>query len=284
MLLTFSGGILATEPENNLFAALKRYAQLADASYADEAEMRRVSTTQGYSLSKYGHIPGLELTYALLTNETRKRQIISVRGTANIENALVDLSIKLVPDKHTGISLHQGFAQSATSIYQSIRPSLKKGYRISTTGHSLGGATALILAMYLDKDQYQLDRVITFGQPKVTNITGSRQYQHLNVTRVVTPRDLVPLVPPLDPMDLTNLDIYWHLGKEVILLSDSDYSLIDGLDSMLRATKIFGKALDEENLQHHKMSLYLKLIDSKTADATLVSYDNDFNIFGLFGS
>lgn len=246
--------------------------------------MRRISTAQGYSLSKHGTIPGLELTYSLLTNDTRKSHIITVRGTSNIENALVGIALNLVADKRIGISLHHGFAQSAESIYQALQPNLNKDYKISTTGHSLGGATALILAMYLDTDQYQLDKIITFGQPKVTNIAGTQRYQHLDVIRVVTPGDLVPLVPPLDPADLTKVDIYWHLGKELILLTDREYSLIGGLDSMLRATKIFGEAINMDNLHHHQMAHYLKLIDSKISDATLVPYKNDFNFFGLLES
>ena len=81
--------------------------------------------------------------------------------------------------KHAEIRLHQGFAQAAESLYLAIRPHLNKNYKITTTGHSLGGAVALILAMYLDKDHYLLDKVVTFGQPKVTNVTGAQHYRHL---------------------------------------------------------------------------------------------------------
>jgi hypothetical protein len=71
--------------------------------------------------------------------------------------------------------------------------------------------------MYLDAGGYSVGEVITFGQPMVAKISGSREYAHLDVTRVVTPKDMVPLVPLLNPMDLMNINICWHLGIEFVL-------------------------------------------------------------------
>ena len=122
---------------------------------------------------------------------------------------------------------------AADLIYKNIKNDLIKSYRINTTGHSLGGATALILAMYIHTDGLHAGKVVTFGQPKVTNIAGSKKYGHLDVTRVVMPKDMVPLVPPLDPMDLANMDIYWHSGTEVVLRDSNTYSLLKGIDSMM---------------------------------------------------
>ena len=158
-----------------------------------------------------------------------------MRGTSNAENAMVDIDIKLLPDEKTGVRLHRGFAYAARQIYAELSPLLKDGYRIRSTGHSLGGAVAQILAMYLDTDGYEVDRIVTFGQPKVTNLPGANRFEHLDILRVVTPTDLVPLVPPFDPLDIKNIDIYWHAGSEIILLEDDTYAILRGVDSMLRA-------------------------------------------------
>lgn len=265
------------------FLQLKEYAVFAHATYLTEAEISRISELKHYTLSRYGNILELEVSYFLLTNDKTRAQVIAVRGTSNVENVLIDVDLKLKTDRYAGIRLHSGFSQAAEKIYQEIKPLLKPDYAVSTTGHSLGGAVALILAMYLDLDHFNSNRVVTFGQPKVTNITGAKKFEHLDIIRVVMPRDLVPLVPLLDPVDINDLDIYWHAGKEVILLADTSYAILEGVSSMLRATRFTREPLTENNLQEHQMGLYLRMLDTKIPTARLVPFKNSLNLFNLFG-
>ncbi len=265
-----------------LFTQIKPYAEMANAAYLPAHEAQAIIEAQSYRLDQYSNVPGVEVNYFVATNDALKHHIIAVRGTANIENAVVDISLKLLADEHAKIALHQGFAQAAEGIYKVVLPTLNKDYKISTTGHSLGGAVAVILAMYLDIDQYNLGPIITFGQPKVTNVSGALAFRHLDINRVVTAQDLVPLVPPLDVMDINKLDIYWHLGKEIVLLEEHDYAELEGVKSMMRATKIFNTKLSQENLEHHKMAGYLEQIDRKSETATLVPYDTSINLLKLF--
>ena len=269
---------------NERFKTLLDYASIANAAYQRSDKIETALTDAGYTLTQHGQLPGYGVSYFLATNDQLKQQILAVRGTSNIENAMVDVAIKLLPNEHTGIKLHQGFAQSADFIYDKLKPHLNKDYRINTTGHSLGGATALIFAMHLDADGFNVGKVITFGQPKVTNVSGSRKYRHLDVTRVVMPKDMVPLVPPLDPMDITNVNIYWHLGTEVVLQQANTYSELEGINSMLRATDFLNENISEKNLQQHYMSLYIKSLSQKQANPERVPYVNDFSINDWFGS
>ena len=269
--------------ESDRFKMLHDYALIADAAYQGENAVENVLLDQGFTLSAHGELPGYGVSYFLATSTATKQQILSVRGTSNVENALVDVAFQLLPNKPTGIKLHQGFALSADYIYEKVRTELNRDYRINTTGHSLGGAVALILAMYLDSAGYDVGKVITFGQPKVTNMSGSRQYAHLDVTRVVTPKDMVPLVPPLDPMDLMNMDIYWHIGTELVLQAGNTYSELEGIDSMMRATDFLNEMVSEKNLRHHFMNEYINLITPKLVNATRVPYENDFSIYEWLG-
>ena len=273
-----------TADEPARFQTLYDYALIADAAYYDKARIEKALTTQGYTLTAHEQLPGYAVSYILATNDETRQQLLAVRGTSNIENAMVDVAFVLLPNKPTGIKLHQGFSKSADFIYDRVKPKLNRDYRINTTGHSLGGAAALILAMYLDAGGYDVGQVITFGQPKVTNIAGSRKYSHLDVTRVVTPKDMVPLVPPLDPMDLMNMDIYWHLGTELVLYEDNSYSELEGVDSMMRATDFLNEMVSEKNLQHHYMTVYLNSLTPKKVNAKRVPYDNDFSLTDWFGS
>jgi hypothetical protein len=266
------------------FAQLQKQAIFADAAYQPEDQIRSLVESRNYTLTLYKTIPDIQIAFFLATNESSKTQLISIRGTSNVENAMVDIYLQLVDDQKTGLRLHHGFSLGARKVYADLKPLLKPGYKINTTGHSLGGAVAVILAMYLDADRFNIGQVTTFGQPKVTNITGAGKLQQLNVIRVVTPFDLVPLVPLFDPLDINNLDVYWHGGTEVILLADSDYAMLEGLDSMLRASSFTQRALNEENLKHHQMTLYLETLEAKKKSAKLVPYQNNFNLFNLFGS
>lgn len=269
------------EPVN--FMQLIEAAEFSNAAYLPESEIGEVIHHRNYNLTQYHTLPENQVSYFIATNELTRTQLIAVRGTSNVENAIVDIAFKLKLDEHTGLRLHAGFSSAGKQVYAAIQPNLKKDYTINTTGHSLGGAIALILAKYLDTDEYQVGQVITFGQPKVTNLAGAKAFEHLNIIRVVSPLDLVPLVPPFDPLDINNLDIYWHSGQEVLLLADTQYSLLEGINSMLRTTKFTQKRLSEENLQHHKMALYLELLNGKKLSSELIPHKNSLNLFNLFG-
>lgn len=263
---------------------VKDYAIFSALAYESAETVQRESSKLDYSATYFGNIAEINIRYYLLTQHKSKQQIIVVRGTANIENAIIDASVKLVNDPIAGVALHEGFAYSARRVYQQLKPFLKTDYTINTTGHSLGGAIASILAMYLDSDNYKTNMTITFGQPKITNITGANRYSHLHVLRVVTPADMVPLVPPFDPLNMSDLNIYWHTGTELVLNADNTYSILSGINSMMRAADFTQTIPNDRNLQNHQMRYYLSLIENKLGHGREVPYKSVFNLFNLFGN
>jgi len=264
------------------FTTIQSYALLANAAYEGKAKARQACEAQGYEFTHYGTASGVEVDYFLGTDPAHKTQIIAVRGTTNAENVMLDADFKLIRDEHTRNMLHSGFAASAAAIYKTIKPMLKRDYTINSTGHSLGGAVAMVLAMYLEQDGYKLGKMISFGQPKVTNITGATRYDDMNITRVVTEKDMVPLVPPFDPMDIKNADIYWHAGEELILLPGEEYSVTSGITSMLRAVQFFKEMPGEQNLQYHMMTFYLELIEKKIGSSKKLPYKTGISIYDMF--
>lgn len=284
MLIFVSATASAIETGAIDFTAIRHQAGFATVAYLSEDEIRDFVEAGNYTLTLYKTIPEIHISYFLATDRQTGSQVISVRGTSNIENAMVDILLKLRPDKKTGVQLHEGFSHAARQVYADLKPLLEKDYTIRTTGHSLGGAVALILAMYLDVDHFNVERVTTFGQPKVTNVAGASKFDHISIIRVVTPFDLVPLMPPLDPLDIYNVDVYWHAGKEVVLLNGNQYAILEGLDSMLRATRFIREPFSQAHMEQHQMSAYLGMIDTKTGSSRLVPYQSDLNIFNLFGS
>ncbi|WP_421852683.1 lipase family protein [Marinomonas sp.] len=261
------------------FASIKAQAKLSDDTYLEANTLEQRLQEQGQTLVHQSLIPASQVSYFLSSADGV--QTLAIRGTANLENAMLDLDLELKPDTVLDIKLHQGFGSGAKAVYEDIKPFLSKDQPIHLTGHSLGGAIAVILAMYLQKEGYSVEQVITFGQPKVTNVTGAKKFDNLPLIRVVTPNDIVPLVPPLSPMQIRDLDIFWHMGEEVILLGNKKFTQTNGIKSMLRATKFTTSIPSEKNLQAHQMATYLKMIDQLQTSAKEIPYKTDINFFGF---
>lgn len=260
------------------FIELKNDAMLSDTSYFSQDLIAEHLQENNYELVHYQELPETALSYFLAVSPEGV-QYLSFRGTSNLENALVDIDVSLMPDESLGIQLHQGFVSATQAAFQNAKPYLNTSQPIVTTGHSLGGAVAVIMAMFLQQDGYLLHRVTTFGQPKVTNVFGARKFSDLPLTRVVTPKDIVPLVPPLSPLQLKDLDIYWHMGQEVLLLPGDKYARLEGLNSMMRATKFVSNVPNESNLTAHMMNTYISKINQKIENSELVDYE--MSLFGF---
>ena len=261
------------------FNAIKSQAQLSDDTYLETDTLESRLQIQGPQLMHQSLISDSQVSYFLST--AKDVQTIAVRGTANLQNAMIDLTVSLQADPVLDIKLHQGFASAARAIYADMKPYLNKDQAIHITGHSLGGAIAVILGMYLQTDGYAVTQIITFGQPKVTNVTGAKKFDDLPLIRVVTLHDIVPLVPPISPLQIKNLDIFWHMGTEVILMGDKQYAETSGVKSALRATKFTTSIPSEKNLNAHKMTSYLARINDLLESPIEVPYKTDINLFGF---
>jgi len=77
--------------------------------------------------------------------------IIVIRGTANEGNVLSDIDVRLVSDTRTGIRLHKGFRDASITIMQILDDEHTLEHTVHVTGHSLGGAVAQIIGMWLHK-------------------------------------------------------------------------------------------------------------------------------------
>jgi triacylglycerol lipase len=276
---TLLAGDDSAQNNDSLFSFLLRYAKLAHAAYQDEDHMKQISKEQGLIFAGAGTLEIEKVGYFIGTAPTTKSMVISVRGTSNLENTIVDLNYTLREDSHTGIQLHTGFLQSAANLYREIKPRIEDGYTVHVTGHSLGGAVALILAMHLYVDGFKVGDVVTFGQPKVTNRSGAAKFENLNVIRLVAEHDMIPIMPPLDISDIMNtkMDIFWHLGKAYLLLPGQYYARLEGLDSLKHGMGFFSKKPRQENIDAHRMDNYLNLIEEKAKRSVLIPYEEREN-------
>ena len=126
--------------------------------------------------------------------------IIVIRGTANAENVQSDIDVRLVNDDDLGIRLHKGFRDASVTVMSSIDNTFlnnAKKYTIEhtvhITGHSLGGAIAQIIGMWLHKRGHNV-QVFSYGSPKVSNeVLSSGHPTHWRVVRLSDP---IPFTPP----------------------------------------------------------------------------------------
>jgi hypothetical protein len=230
------------------------YARRAGAAYGDEAAIRAV-TAPG-AVVTVADLPGVDVRAFVEVDEARRVQWVAVRGTANLENVVEDAAYAKVHAPDLGISVHAGFVDDAHAVWSFARPLLRPGLETRVTGHSLGGALAVLFAMRLSLEPQPLGRVITFGQPKVTNEQGVARFRSLPLLRVVNHDDPVPNLPWETP-GAARGGLYRHLGEELRLTDRGTFALFPEHQAEgFLVTSFFGR-LGRENPVEHEIARYL---------------------------
>ena len=120
--------------------------------------------------------------------------ILVFRGTKNAKNALItDLDFRVFKDNGLGgVFLHRGFRDAAMYILKDIDENYKLEQIVYLTGHSMGGAVAQIIGLWLDQRGHDV-QIYTFGSPKVSTTFFGNRPTHF---RVSFGNDPVPFLPP----------------------------------------------------------------------------------------
>lgn len=241
------------------------YARRASAAYGDEAAIR-AAIGPGPALT-VGNLPGVDVRAFVEVDEAKRVQWLAVRGTANLENAAEDADYAKVSAPELGIVVHAGFVADARVVWSFARPLLRPGLETRVTGHSLGGALAVLLAMRLRVDGMPLGHVITFGQPKVTTEEGVARFRDLPLLRVVNHDDPVPLLPWETPGAAVG-GLYRHLGRELRLTDRGTFELFAEHSAERYLLTSFVGRLGRENPKEHEIARYLGRIEALIATRT----------------
>ena len=254
-------------PVDIKFAEIDTYAERSRTAYSAKSAIR-AKYPKTIRISSPGEAG---VRYFLEQDNKTKTQIITVRGTADNINFLEDLDITVRTDRKTDIPVHAGFDRAARAIYGDVKPHLKRTYRTYVTGHSLGGAVAALLALYAIEDDFMVERVVTFGQPKFTTAAGVQRLR-LPLMRVVDENDIVPMLPPATATDPV-FGPYEHLGPEVILLRGQYYAYLPTHDAHRIDVGEFWRSIGIADLPDHKIARYVTRVADKINGAVEVTYN-----------
>ena len=149
--------------------------------------------------------------------------IIVIRGTANAENVQSDIDVRLVDDARTGIKLHKGFRDASLGVMEIIDRDHTVEHTVHITGHSLGGAVAQIIGMWLHKRGNNV-QIFSYGSPKVSyQVMSSGQPTHW---RVVRRSDPIPFTPPWPYIQtglfIDSVSLDWGPDNDNGLISKTD--------------------------------------------------------------
>ena len=211
------------------------------ASIAEEQNPFIKSAYSGAILRDLGQSRG---KLFIVTDSYYKTQTIVIKCTGII-SLLKDSSLYKRSGSELNASFHQGLEDRAYEAHKIVVPLIRKGYKTYIVGHATGGGAAVILMAYLKRDGFSIEKVVTFGQPRVTNRIGVDFYKDFPLVRVVLKSDVVPLLP----LGST----YKHFGFEVFLDGDN-YILLTGGSTQLK---------DSCSLDQNPMFKYLTNLRNK---------------------
>jgi hypothetical protein len=204
--------------------------------------------------------------------------VIAFAGTQgdDIKDWITDLRFRRRKSKMLGGSVHGGFLAAIRSVSDQIdslisRFHLKPGIRVFITGHSLGGALAMLCGSIFQASislRFSNPQIYTFGQPRVGNSEFVADYQARlgeHTWRFVHEEDIVPRLPLW-------LMGFRHAGHEVFLPSfPSLPGSADYLFDPDPITKVFSDIIglwqawqrkEDTLVRDHFMASYLARLES----------------------
>ena len=110
----------------------------------------------------------------------------------------------------------------------------RKERPIWVTGHSLGGAIALLAAWRLHQKFISIHRIVTFGAPMIGNNAAAEAFHREFPNRVIRYVDSFDMVPKLPTMSLLSNE-YDHVQLEIKLGDDSQESAAQRIASLAAA-------------------------------------------------
>ncbi|MBX3317986.1 MAG: lipase family protein [Phycisphaeraceae bacterium] len=193
--------------------------------------------------------------------------IIAFRGTEPTKPAdwLADSKYEPRSWRAVGGLVHHGIAEYVDSIWDQLMESIKEvrtsGQAVWLTGHSLGGAMAVLAAARLavEHPEILVHGVVTFGQPRVGDEGFAGAYSGVlgdRTVRCVNNRDIVVRVP-MRIMKYRDVGSVWYFDEGGRYCGDPGF-FFRFLDTVVVTPDEF-KSAAREGIADHSMATYVEL-------------------------
>jgi hypothetical protein len=135
-----------------------------------------------------------------------------------------------------GTRFHKGFLEALEAVWQGLSAAVGQALQakerpLRVSGHSLGGALALLSAWRFQRNFIPVYEVVTFGAPMIGNDAASKAFEREfpgKVFRYVDVEDLVPLLPSISLV----ANEYSHCPAEVALSAAQAVAAVAALDAL----------------------------------------------------
>ena len=178
--------------------------------------------------------------------------ILIFRGTANTENNWDNVDMRMWHDEGLDLYFHRGFRDAADILWTDIRRNQDLEHTVYLTGHSLGGAIAQIIGMWLHKDGYNV-QIFTFGSPKVCT---KFLFNEPNHWRVAVRSDPVPYMPGIpfvhSGVHIDPETLEWdesHIEDSMFGIDKQDHSVVDYLDMLYNHSECDAKCRGSRDIR-----------------------------------
>lgn len=175
-----------------------------------------------------------------------------------------------------GARFHKGFMGALADIWSPLYSAVNGAYeamerRVWVTGHSLGGALALLAAWRLQRNFVPIHRVVTFGAPMIGNAAAAAAFEKEFPGKIYRYVDKDDLVTKLPTMSLT-ANAYGHCQTEVLLGAQAAAAAelvaagAAGVWDAAAVEAVWGQLTSR--ITHHFMANYLARIAEQCRDET----------------
>jgi triacylglycerol lipase len=206
-----------------------------------------------------------ETRFMLLTDHGQRRQTLALGGTNTMRQWQIDALTLPSFQEDLGANVHTGWNTLSFLVINTMLPKLRSDYSLTVTGFSLGAAMSAIVSKYLMLAGYPVTEVVTFGQPRVTDMDGIAVFDELPITRFVNDGDPFPHMKQPDSPAA-------HFGRMVVLYDGAPYAYVPADDPLLQAdTRAFNEFAQEE-FDFHSENLYVERVAAKVSSPIQVVY------------
>jgi hypothetical protein len=135
-----------------------------------------------------------------------------------------------------GARFHRGFLDALASVWEQLSTAVEQALKarerpIWITGHSLGGALALLTAWRFQRNFITVHEIITFGAPMIGNQAAAKAFEQEFSGKIFRFVDLEDIVPHLPTVSLL-ANAYSHCLNEVALSSAESKAATSSLDAL----------------------------------------------------